>query len=217
MAGLMYRAILVNVEDEHVPFLIAAVANFNREGHTPTEVSDSIEAMRKLKIPFEEIARMLGISPFWALQMHGLQKLDPVVRDMLDPELPKDQRLPVSAAVQISKIDKRHQVSLALRVIKSDVTLKGLRDEAVRISREAGTYVRTNKREPRRQWESARVLSLQLLRSAKELEHQLKSEGMDLVMSSKPHDHVCQLREEAERTRKIVEDCITLLGSVVSK
>src|SRR3989338_9213694 len=117
MAGLAYRATLVDLDDEAVPFIIAAVANFNREGHTPTEVSDSIAHMANLTIPMEEIASLLGISPFWAYQIHGLQKLHPDVRDMLDPTLPKDKMLPVTAAIQISKVDIRLQRDLAEKVL----------------------------------------------------------------------------------------------------
>ncbi|MEI9966992.1 MAG: hypothetical protein WDN67_05235 [Candidatus Moraniibacteriota bacterium] len=82
-------ATLIELDDDAVPWLIAAVANFNREGHTPTELADSIDHMVKLKIPMEEIAGLIGISLHWAYQMYGLKKLQPDVWDMLDPTLPR--------------------------------------------------------------------------------------------------------------------------------
>jgi ParB/RepB/Spo0J family partition protein len=211
LAGTLYKAIVIEVDDEAAAFIIAAVANFNREGHTPTEVSDSIEAMRNLKIPMEEIAKMLGISLFWAIQMHGLQKLDPRVREMLHPELPKDQRLQISAAVQIAKIDQQHQHSLALRVLRSEVSLKGLRDEAVKISRLSGTYVRTHKRAPARQWESARSLTNWILRTSQDLELRLRENGMDQTLVNRDPSEVKKLKRSLEQTTAILKTCSDLL------
>ncbi|MBX4189614.1 ParB N-terminal domain-containing protein [Candidatus Parcubacteria bacterium] len=85
MVKIVYRARLIDCDDETARFIIAAVANFNRASHTPLEVSDSIERMRSINMPMEEIASLLGISLYWAYEMHGLQKLSPKVRAMMDP------------------------------------------------------------------------------------------------------------------------------------
>lgn len=104
--GLKYRAKVIEIDDESLPFVIAAVANFNRENHTPIEVSDAIEKMLNLEIPIEEIAKVFGISVIWATQIHLLQKLHPEVREMLDPSRPKKKILPVTAAIQIARMAK---------------------------------------------------------------------------------------------------------------
>lgn len=211
-AGLTYRATLIDVDDESIPFIVAAVANFNREGHTPTEVSDSVEKMVKLKLPMDEIARILGITPFWAYQMRGLQNLHPKVRDMLDPNLPKDQMLPVTAAIQISKVDVVLQHDLAKRVLDRTLTLKSLRGEAVRVSKAAGAHIRERKRPPRKQWDSILALSGQLLRTARDLENALMEDGVSQTLRDRAALDLKGVRDKIEAAGKLTEKCKGLVS-----
>lgn len=153
LIGIPYRALLVDIDSDAVPFLIAAIANFNREAHTALEIADSIDHMYdKIGMPVEEVAKVLGITVPWAYQMLQLRHLHPEVREMMDPTLAKDKRLRVSAAIQISRMEHALQPPLARRVLSKDVSLSGLRTEVVRVSKQEGKPITTRTQEPSRRW-----------------------------------------------------------------
>jgi ParB/RepB/Spo0J family partition protein len=140
----LYRANLIKADDDVVQFLLSGVANFNRRGHTPLEVMNTVAKYLSFGFPIEEIARLLGISVAWAEDMHDLRKLRTEVQNLLNPKITKQKkdRLPITAAIQIAKADHRFQLQLAQRVIAKDVTLSGLRKETVRVSQAAGVPIR---------------------------------------------------------------------------
>jgi ParB family chromosome partitioning protein len=150
----LYRARLIAADDDVVQFLISGIANFNREGHTPMETAETIDQMLRFKIPMQEVAALLGLSKFWAEQMHGLKKLSSKVQEMLDPELPKDKRLPLTAAIEISKIEPKLQAELAQRVLSKDVTISRLRGEVVRTAQENNSPIRLREVSVRNKWAS---------------------------------------------------------------
>jgi ParB/RepB/Spo0J family partition protein len=141
-AKLQYRALVVRVDDESARYIIAATANFNRESHTPIEVSNAIESMLTIGMPMEEIASILGIHPIWAYEIHALQKLAPEVAALMDPTLPLRKRLPTTAAIEIAKVHASLQPRLAQRVLSRSLKISAVRDEAVRASHAAGLPVR---------------------------------------------------------------------------
>lgn len=189
LVKMKYRAVVVEIDDEASAFLVAAIANLNREGHTAIEMSDSINGMLRIGIPMSEVSSLLGISVMWADQLYGLQKLHPKVRAMLDPALPKRQQLPVTAAIQISKADQLIQVGLALKTLEKKITIRGLRGEVVRASKRAGLHIRVRKVEPNKQWRSVRAVSEQVLRISKDLLGQFSEETSgELVLSRSRED-----------------------------
>lgn len=204
-AKILYRATLVRVDDASVPYIIAAVANFNREGHAPLEVSDSIAKMMEIGIPMEEIARILGISVFWAAQMHGLQNLDFKVREMLDPSLPKEKLLAVTAAVQISKVDRSLQHDLAVRVIEKTVSLKQLRGEAINVSRKAGVYIRERTRPPNKLWASMFALTSQLRRASIDLEVLFGEKNAAEVLKERDPDEITLIKNRLSTAADAIE------------
>lgn len=201
VAELNYRATIVEVSDEAVPFIIAAVANFNRENHTPTEVADSIDRMMQIGIPMEEIANILGISLHWAYQMHGLIKLTPEVREMLDPNQPKKDILPVTAAIHISKAHPDLQVELAQGVKEKRFSLATLRQEVVRASQNKGHHVRTRRREPRKILSIIESQSRQVLRVVNDFENYLKSEEAQAVLKTRSPEEILTLRNRITMAR----------------
>lgn len=152
----LYRARLIDADDDVVQYLISGIANFNREGHTPLETSDAINRMMALKLTLREIAPVLGVSEVWAGQIAGLRNLAPDVRAMLDPARPKAQRLPTLAAIEISKITGKgaaeSQTNLAHRVLRREVTLVSLRGEVVKSAEKTGATVRTRVVPPRKKF-----------------------------------------------------------------
>lgn len=150
----LYKAKVIVADDDVVQYLISGIANFNREGHTPLEIMETVDRLLSFGIPMEEIASLLGITTGWAYQVHGLNKLEPSVSALLDPTLPKQEQLPVSAAIQISKIEGRLQMGLAQRVLKKDITLGRLRSEVIKVAKKEGVTVRVREVSPLKQWES---------------------------------------------------------------
>lgn len=147
-----FRAQLVEIDDEAAPYMIAAIANFNREGHTPVEVSDAIHKLRTgpIKVPMKAIAEIFGFSEVWTHQMHGLQNLHDNVRALLDPNQPKEKILPVTAAVQISKLEPELQYDLAKKVLNKEISINRLRNAVVAAGEAHGKPVRTRILEPRK-------------------------------------------------------------------
>lgn len=152
----LYKARLIAADDDVVRYLISGIANFNREGHTPLEVSDTIDRLLSFKLPMREIAALLGISEHWGYQMHGLRKLVPGARGLLDPTLPRAKRLPVSAAIEISKVSTGLQLQLARRVVAREISLAGLRAEAVAVSRKARVPIREREVPRDERWKGLR-------------------------------------------------------------
>jgi ParB/RepB/Spo0J family partition protein len=151
-----YKARLIEADDEVVRYLISGIANFNREGHTPLEISDTIARLLDFGLPMREIAALLGISEHWGYQMHGLCKLAPNVRGLLDPTLPRTARLPTSAATEIAKVAPRLQWKLAQQVLSRSISLPGLRAEAVRVSRREKAPIRTREVPRDQRWKAFR-------------------------------------------------------------
>lgn len=149
----LYRARLIRADDDVVQYLISGIANFNREGHTPIETSDAIRRLVGFELPMSEIASVLGISEGYVSQLYGLRNLDPEVRAMMAPEIPRREQLPVSAAIEIAKIDRSLQKGLAERVLRRDITLVGLRGEVIRTAKAANKPVQTREVMPYKKWE----------------------------------------------------------------
>jgi ParB/RepB/Spo0J family partition protein len=213
--NLRYRVILIEIDDEAAAFLIAAIANLNRENHTAIEISDSIVGMLKLDIPMQDIADMLGISLMWANQLHGLYNLHPKVRAMLDPALKREEMLPVTAAIQIAKADQSVQIELATRLRKGKVTIKGLRSEVVSVSKKAGVHIRVREVQPREKWKSVRALAGQVLRVSQDVEGLL---GTDLTKGAAQNRSSSEIREvikQFDKASELLTKTSKLLQSVV--
>jgi ParB family chromosome partitioning protein len=219
LRGLEYRALLVTCDDATAAFIIAAVANFNRESHTPMEVSNAIANMvDKVGIPMTEVPGILGISMFWAVQMYGLQKLIPVVKNMLDPTLPKGKLLPVTAAVQISKVDPSLQYELARKVLVKAISLRGLRGEAVRVSRHAGTKLRERVLPPGRRWDSIAALSNQVCRTTKDLNSMLDAgEYIRMVVSECPVSQIELICKSLNAAAKAAQEASAKLATLATR
>ena len=207
LRGLMYRALLVKVDDASASFLIAATANFNREAHTPMEVCDAIVAMHGLGMPIGEIASVLGLHEIWATNIYGLRRLIPAVRAMLDPSLPRERSLPVTAAIQISKVDGSLQLELAQKVLAKTVSLRGLRGEAIRASRAAKLPSAHRPPEARHQWKALSTRAALLARTTKDVTVLLGSveQTRTVVAGRDLHQVVKNLEASVDGCARLVE------------
>ena len=199
----LYKAKQIVADDDVVQFLISGVANFNREGHTAIETMETINRLIGFSFPMEEIASILGISVHWAYQIHGLIKLVPEVQALLDPTLPKKKQLPVTAAIQISKIEGRFQSQLAERVISKDVTLARLRNEVVKTARTAGSPIRIREVDPRKKLES-------LLNRARVLDRNA-SDFRNLASDPELKKHLKARPQEARRILGLLKEARTAI------
>lgn len=208
----IYKAMLVEIDDEAAPFVIASIANFNREGHTHIEISDAIERLHVgLGMPMPEVAKMYGIAEGWAYQLHQLQKLHPQIRNMLDSHLSRRKRLGVIAAIAIAKGDVSVQEKALEKYQSGAITLKGLRQYMVDLSEESGTYIRKRRRKPSRIAESALRQAGSLLRGGLDLAGYLGSADTLRLLSQRDGAG----EEVADILKKAVEEierCLGLLG-----
>lgn len=209
----LYKALLVVADDDVVQFLISGVANFNREGHTSIETLETIDRLLGFNFPMEEIAAVLGISTVWAYQMHGLKKLVPEVLDLLNPELPKKKQLPLTAAIQISKMDESLQAPLAQRVINRDVSLANLRTEVVRIASVAGMPVRVREIDPRKKLSSVLTKAGVLVRTSDDIKALVSTPDLKKHLASRPGE-VRKLIALLREARDSVFACEEILNRI---
>ncbi len=141
----IYRAMCIDIDDEAAQYIVSTVMNFNRSGHTPLEIAEAMHRLyNELGMPMSVIAQLHGVKASWAGQMMGLVTLHPRARDLLDPRIIKNDRdrLPVTAAIGISKLDQSLQLDLANRLLRKEITLRGLRAEILRLGKVHGLPVK---------------------------------------------------------------------------
>lgn len=209
-----YKAMIVKIDDEAAPFVVASIANFNRAGHTHMELSNAIERLHNgsLKIPIEEIAKMYRISVHWAHQLHGLQNLHPQIRGLIDPRRKREELLPVNAAIQVSKLEPSVQMQLVEKFRSKQVTLNGLRREALAIAAKTGTYIRQRHAdEPARKLGSVRRISGVVARSATDLKAGLLESGMREILLHNPAA-VAEMRASIAAAKRDLEEIRKILG-----
>lgn len=150
----LFKADLIKADEEVIRFLVSGMANLNRVGHTPMEMAEAIDTYLGFNMSMEEISAVLGVSVGWCYQIHSLTRLDKSVSELLSPERPKSEQLPVNAAIQISKIHPSLQLNLAKQVIEKQIPLGGLRKAVIETAVTAGVEVRTREVDPSKQWQS---------------------------------------------------------------
>jgi len=209
-----YRAMLIEIDDEAAPFVVSSIANFHHENHTPLEISDAIERLHNgLGIPIPEVAKMYGIGYFWAYKLHSLQKLHPKIRNMLDPHLKKTVQLPITAAIEVAKLEQSVQSELVDRYRQGKVSLAGMRREAHLIAKSTGTYIRTRSDEPARKAKRAENKANVLLGMAEELKGYLQEETARKSLSQHPRvastivDVIKEIEDVLRECRLITVKC----------
>lgn len=150
----LYKAKLIEADDDDVvQFLISGIANFNREGHTAMETCDTIERLLGFNFPMTEIAGLLGISEFWAHQIHGLRKLAPSVKTFLNPDLPKKNQLPATVAMDIAKVPEGEQYYFAKKFMDKEISAGVLKIETHKRGKQTRT-IQERKVNPYHKWKS---------------------------------------------------------------
>src|SRR5579885_241065 len=117
------REDLTNADDQ---FLASVVSNFAREGHTPMEIANAIQRLRKrpeiAALPLTEQAKaigdLFGRSNWWVYQHERLLRLDPEVVRLMSPRIDYEHRLSVHVAFLRSELPANLQVKFATRISK---------------------------------------------------------------------------------------------------
>jgi len=209
----LYKAKLIAASDEVVQFLISGITNFNRAVHTDIETMETIDRYLSFGLPMREIASLLGISEGWAGQIHGLKKLEQTVLDMLDPTLPKGKKLPLAAAIQISKIDKPYQKALAEQVLSKDITLGRLRGEVIKVAAQANIPIRMREVSGKHQWDSFGNKLDVILRLAGDGEVMLSKGEIDRYILANPEttaEFITLMRDARETLSRISEKILAV-------
>ncbi len=213
----LYKAELIEADSEVVQFLIAGMANFNRQGHEPLETADTIDRYRQFNIPMAAVADLLGIGIGWAYNIHGLRRLPEEVKAMLAPGLKKEERLPIAAAVHLSKFDNpKKQIELAHKILSGDITVSRLRGEIIKMAQESGTQVAVREIHPAKRWIERGHKIRGLDRLVSNLELMLTQPGIELILKEQPGEASAFL-EEIRTIRLKLASCEGLLEPYVQK
>ncbi len=130
-------------------FVGSVVANFGRVGHTPLEVAQAIDRIRKSErmkgLPAGEqirrIARIFARAEPWVYQHLAILRLHPDVQAMMSPELPDNQRLGHLLGVFVSTLHHDLQVEIAREVVARKMNVNQARAYARRRAEEAGVRI----------------------------------------------------------------------------
>lgn len=202
----LYKADLITADDDVVRYLISGISNFNRDGHTALEITDTIHRLVGFKMSMKTIASLLGISEMWAYQMWGLRNLSPAVRSMLDASIPEKERLGVTAAIQISKIpNPQLQHSLAGRVLRRELPLSQLRSEVVRVATREGVQIRLREQPPYQRFETMMTRS----RVARKTVHDVCSAALDPSLAT-------LIRNRTTDRARLIEDVDAMLEELTA-
>ncbi len=213
-----YRALVIDIDDEAAGYITSAIANFNREGNTPTEISDSIHKLHSmLGVPIPEVAKLFGLSEHYTYQLLGLQNLHVDVRAMLDPRLAKDRILPTTAAIQISKLHPELQVRMADQVLNKTVSLKTLRNEVVRTGEVHGAPVRTRQVRPDKQWQSIMNTARSSADGLRSVRDRAKDPHTARMIAEQGHIAMGALICQVDEYQKIAQETLRILREIASR
>jgi len=115
-AAILAKLEYIDVVVEIVPMtkqqqhLKALVLNFNREGHTPLELSNALEEQRKAGMSINDLALIIGKTRVTVAKLLALQRIHPDLKPLLDPPTPKKERIPIQHGNMLAKIPLELQV-----------------------------------------------------------------------------------------------------------
>lgn len=212
IGGLSYRALLIEITNTAVPFLIASIANFHREQHAPLEVSRSLRYMYEdVGMPMPEIAKATGYHVLWIQKLLSLKNLCQDVRALMDPTLPKEKKLPVSAAMQIARMEPHLQLQIARRVLSKEITTNRLPQEVVRVSKKHKARIQVRRENPRSRWKRIASLSQQNLRIISDLHAKLAEAGLAEVLRYRHENGISHCVEQLRKARELSQRCEEML------
>jgi len=120
------RVIIEAVQDEPSLFRKALIDNLHRSDLIPLDEAAAYHRLHYVdKVPVADIAQMIGKSTTFVNNYLWLYQLPEEVKVMMDPNLPKEQRLAVSTAIQIARGAVKNDLRLKLAKEAVEGELKG--------------------------------------------------------------------------------------------
>jgi ParB/RepB/Spo0J family partition protein len=115
------EAVLSKASTKQQQHLEALIANFNRSGHSPIELSNALAQQVAAGTSVSDLSEALNLSDATIYQSLRLQKLHPELRDLMRKSVPKKQRLRKIAAVELSRIpDQQKQLEIYRIAVKEE-------------------------------------------------------------------------------------------------
>ncbi len=118
LAGVNFRAEVILVEDANEQFCLSVAANFGGKQHADLEAVYAIENMRQMGRTWEQICSYFSMSLPWIQERHRLLRLDPQIYALMDPKIPKAQRLRTSVAAELADVPRDRQLQVARQVAR---------------------------------------------------------------------------------------------------
>ncbi|MFZ2500931.1 MAG: ParB/RepB/Spo0J family partition protein [Minisyncoccia bacterium] len=126
------QALVLSIDDDETRYLISAMANFGREGHTYMEIANVVHHLVKSGLTIAEVAITLSKSKDWVHKHHSLLKLDESVQAMLDPRRPRGETLSFVVATVLAGYPNKsfqkkmadHIVTNKLRLVAADLHIR---------------------------------------------------------------------------------------------
>lgn len=209
VAGISYRAMLVDIDDEAAPFVVSVIANFNRAEHTLIEIADSIKVMMEdLKLTQAEIGEAMGMHPVQVSRHYGLKRLVPEVRDLLDPNLYPDRkkRLKNVAAFELALLAPTAQVKMAQALMSGEISITDLRQHALTSPDRVAAHHR--KLDPHERWRT-------ILRRAEAIESKVTDFSSVLKTIQVPES--VGSGHSSVLTRKVLKRVVSQLEAAIGK
>ncbi|OGZ29485.1 MAG: hypothetical protein A2562_02225 [Candidatus Nealsonbacteria bacterium RIFOXYD1_FULL_39_11] len=120
--------------DEQSQFTASIVSNFGGEDHTPLEIAAAIKKFQNWGVTLDQIASRFVKSISWVSQHLRILQLSDEVLELMDPELPEDEQLTYSIAIELACLPKKLQFNAARIIMSREMKLAAarnfIRDEA---------------------------------------------------------------------------------------
>ncbi len=140
----LVKTVIEQYVDEYWLFRLAFLDNLHREDMAPLDIAAGFERLRTSGLSVEKIAKLYGKSVPFVYSYLGLNGLDDRVKALMHPDRPKDGRLGVTQAIEISKVtDLDLQFQIADEAVVSRMTVRDLQVLTVQQAEEAGVALRS--------------------------------------------------------------------------
>jgi len=94
------------------------VADFHREGYSKLEITLALMREKENGTTVEELCHICGRSITWVYQHLTLSDLVPELKKLLDPSLPKSERLSFSIGCRIARAPQERQMEIYRQVVQ---------------------------------------------------------------------------------------------------
>lgn len=155
------------IKNQKKHYIESASANFNTEPHLPMEIAEVVNRFRtEFEMPWDEIEIELGMGRQTMIKYLNLIHLHPQLQKLLGPETPRDQKISVGVAEEISHLPPERQLVLVKEILgqRSDIAKQTIR-RYLEEARNAGEKVRDSiKGRKRRPSDDSEILDRRLKR-----------------------------------------------------